>query len=442
MCALRIDGAGRGDYAAGMAETLDGIIDLIARADGSRVIQAPSGLAQSAAFIAALKAAPEAAAQALFTGLFIPGVDTFDFTNLHPTTEASIPLMAPYWRGGFEAGRVAPLRLSYRKFYARLAAREGDFSGVDVGVAVVTPGEGGTFCFGVAADAGPAMLTGARFRVALVNEAAPRIANARSVAVPREAFCMAVPIEEPLNWVKPEAPPQGPLAVIAERVARLIREGDVLQFGIGKLPGAVLTALAVAGAEGLKIHSGLYSDSVLDLWQAGAISDDADAMLAGTALGGSRLARRLADIPQARFAPVSVTHDPRVMARHKQFTAINGALQVDLFGQVNAEFVGGKLVSGPGGSPDFAAGANLAEDGRLIIALPATAGEASRITPRLDAPWVTLPSGLVHYVVTEHGVAALAGKTLEETAEALIAIAAPKHQAMLQQAWGQIRGGM
>jgi acyl CoA:acetate/3-ketoacid CoA transferase beta subunit len=422
------------------AASFNDLISLIAAAKPNARIQVPSGLTQSNALIAALQANPSACQDKVFAGLFIPGVDTFDYTGLHPIARMETPLMAPHLREGLAAGRVWPLQCSYRKAYQRLARSSQSHPATDIGIAVMTPGEGDTLSFALAADAGPAILTGAHIKVALVNETAPRLPNARTTTAPRSAFDLIIGFEEPLNWVTTDPSPTGPLATIADRVASHIRGGDVLQFGIGKLPGTVLSNVAKRiTSGGLKIHSGLYGEGVADLLDAGSLASSEDAMLAGVSLGSAALGERLAANTHARFAPVSITHDPRRMSQHAAFTAINGALQVDLFGQVNAEFVGSRLVSGPGGMPDFVAGANLAAAGRAIIAMPASAGSESRIVPKLETPWVTVPRGLIHLVVTEFGTADLRDKDLDATATALIAIAPPDHRDRLNEAWGHLR---
>ena len=133
------------------------------------------------------------------------------------------------------------------------------------------------------------------------------------------------------------------------------------------------------------------------------------------------------------------THGAAELAGTPRLMAINSALEVDLFGQANLEWRSGRQVSGVGGAPDFARGAMASAGGRSIIALPATAGGASRIVARLTAPTVSLARHETDVIVTEHGVAELRGKTVGERAEALIAIAAPEHRGALQDAWREIR---
>ncbi len=410
--------------------TLEDLVGLIAQGPPGRRVQVPSGLVVSTPLYEALKADPQACEGAVFTGLFIPGVNEKDYSALHPGARMQTPLLSAGLRSGFEAGRIDPFPNSYRRLFEALEAPAASA----VGVAVVAPLGKGRYSFGVAADAGPAAVA-AKIPVALVNEALPAPTAAdHSVIVEEDAFHALIAVSEPIGWLPPDAPLKGPLAAVAANAAGLIEDGDCLQFGIGKLPGQILASLKDRRA--LRVHSGLYHDALADLLDAGAL--DASALSAGVVLGGQSLAQRLI-AAGAKFRAVRDTHDPSAIARLPRFTALNSALQVDLFGQINAEFIGDRLVSGPGGLPDFAQGAQLSPGGRLIIALPATAGAESRIVPRLTSPWATLPRGFAHLIVTEHGVADLRGLSLDSAAQALIAIADPAHQDSLAEAWATLR---
>ena len=139
---------------------------------------------------------------------------------------------------------------------------------------------------------------------------------------------------------------------------------------------------------------------------------------------------------------VTHTHDPAVIGRIPRFIAINGAVEVDLFGQVNAERTNGVLQAGAGGLPAFAQGALASADGRLLICLPATArkGTVSRIVPALgELGLCTLPRHLADTVITEFGAAEVRGLPFDARAQALMAIAAPEHRTALANAWDDIR---
>ena len=204
---------------------------------------------------------------------------------------------------------------------------------------------------------------------------------------------------------------------------------------------------ALRGRQGLGLHGGLVSDEVADLHEAGVLtgarkSHDPKSMVCTAALGSPRVYDWAGRCPDLRFAPVSHTHDVRVLGQIDDFVAINSVLAVDLSGQANAEMLGGRQVSGTGGLLDFVRGARLSKGGRSILALPSTAGGAkvSRIVPHFsDRDVVSCPRADADVVVTEHGVARLRDKSVDERAEALIAIADPAFRRELAERWEALR---
>jgi 4-hydroxybutyrate CoA-transferase len=228
---------------------------------------------------------------------------------------------------------------------------------------------------------------------------------------------------------------------IGAHVAGLIDDGDTIQIGIGKVPAAVLVSLR--GRRDLGLHGGLVSDEVADLHEAGVLTGarkthDAGTMVCTAALGSPRVYDWAGRCPALKFAPVGYTHDVRIISQIDNFVAINSVLSIDLTGQANAEMLGGRQVSGAGGLPDFVRGARLAKGGRSILALPSTAGggKASRIVPCLgESDVISCPRADADIVVTEHGVARLRDKSINERAEALIAIADPAFRDGLADQW-------
>jgi acyl-CoA hydrolase len=226
---------------------------------------------------------------------------------------------------------------------------------------------------------------------------------------------------------------------IAANVASLIPDGATLQLGIGGIPDAVLACLG--DRSDLGIHSEMCSDGVIPLMEAGVITGERKTLHRGKAVVGFVMGtRRLFDFihenPLFEFLPIAHTNDPFVIAQNEKMIAINSALQVDLTGQVCSDSLGTKPYSGFGGQLDFIRGAARSKGGKPIIALPSTArhGTVSRIVPVLDAgAGVVTGRADVHYVVTEHGIAYLHGKTLRQRAEALIAIADPGFRAELEE---------
>jgi acyl-CoA hydrolase len=181
-------------------------------------------------------------------------------------------------------------------------------------------------------------------------------------------------------------------------------------------------------------------DGVVDLMEAGIINGDRKSLHRGKAvtafvLGTQRLFDYIHENPAFEFRSISYTNDPFVVAQNNRMVAINSALQIDLTGQVCADSIGTKPYSGCGGQIDFIRGAARSRGGVPIIALPSTAcgGKVSRIVPVLEpGAGVVTSRADVHYVVTEHGIAYLHGKSLRERAEALIGIAEPHFQQELE----------
>jgi len=225
---------------------------------------------------------------------------------------------------------------------------------------------------------------------------------------------------------------------VARNVASLIPDGATVQTGIGGISEAVLACLG--DKRDLGIHTEMCPDGVIDLMESGVINGERKSLhrgkvVAAFVLGTQRLFDFIHENASFEFRSISYTNDPFVVAQNDKMVAINSALQVDLTGQVCADSLGTKPYSGFGGQLDFIRGAARSRGGVPIIALPSTAmgGSVSRIVPMLEpGAGVVTSRADVHYVVTEHGIAYLHGKTLRERAEALIAIADPRFQQELE----------
>ncbi|MDX1410478.1 MAG: acetyl-CoA hydrolase/transferase C-terminal domain-containing protein, partial [Saprospiraceae bacterium] len=234
---------------------------------------------------------------------------------------------------------------------------------------------------------------------------------------------------------------------IGEQVAGLIEDGSTMQMGIGAIPDGVLYFLGEK--RDLGIHSELFSDGVVGLYEAGVINNEKKTlhpgkMIAGFLLGTNRLYEFAHDNPVVELHPTEYINDPRVIAQNEKMVAINSAIEVDLTGQVCADSIGTRLFSGTGGQLDFVRGAARSKGGKPIIALPSTAnvkGEMiSRIVPTLKpGAGVVTTRNDVHYVVTEFGVADLYGKTIRQRTRALIDIAHPELQEGLEEQAGVLR---
>jgi acetyl-CoA hydrolase len=226
---------------------------------------------------------------------------------------------------------------------------------------------------------------------------------------------------------------------IADHVARLIPDRATIELGLGAIPQAVTRALG--RKQGLGIHSGAIGDGIADLMEAGIVDNrhkeiDPAVTVATMLMGTSRLYRFADRNPAIQIRATSYTHDALVLGNFRRFIAINGALEVDLTGQVNAETARGRHIGLVGGQMDFIRAANRAAQGRSIIALQSTDRERtrSRIVAMLADGIVTTPRAEADLVVTEHGIAELCGRTLAERARALIAVADPAFRAELEQA--------
>jgi len=409
----------------------DALIDLRRRLpDGPIRLHIPGAAAEPLAFAEVLAADPALGRGITFTGVWIPGVNRTDWSGLGDGAETTFA--APEWTDSRRAGRMQVRPLGYRQAWDWVAT-----SPLDAAIVQVAPPDREGRCnLSLTADFTSAVLERPVPVIGLINPALPVIQGAPSLALSRF-----------VTWVEVDHAPAtydpGPVDPVTEAVARvtagLIPHGAVLQTGIGKLGAAVFNALT--DRRGLRIHSGMASDSLMALLDAGAMAEVPGAITIGAILGSPALGNRLADDPRVRMEGVPVTHGFEVLSRLDGLAAINSAVEVDLFGQANAEHVGGRLVSGIGGLGDFLRGAAAARGGLPILALPSETpgGKHSRIVPQLGPGITTISRTDVAIVVTEHGAADLRGLTLDARAEALIAIAAPARRAELAAGWDEMR---
>lgn len=225
---------------------------------------------------------------------------------------------------------------------------------------------------------------------------------------------------------------------IGQNVAELIRDGDTLQLGIGAIPDAVL--LFLKEKHDLGIHTEMFSDGVVELVEAGVITNKKKTLHRGQSvatflMGTRRLYDYVDNNPAVAMYPVDYVNDPYVIGQNDNLVSINSCVQIDIMGQVVSTSAGLRQISGVGGQVDFVRGANLSKGGRAIMAMPSTTGKGkiSKIVPFLDqGSAVTTSRNDVNYVVTEYGIAQLRGKSLRQRAEALIAIAHPDFRAELR----------
>jgi acyl-CoA hydrolase len=296
------------------------------------------------------------------------------------------------------------------------------------------PDEHGEHSMGLLNDYLKIAMRRARVVVAEINERVPWTYGDAPLDIERVDYAVRTS-RAPLEYSS-RAPTEVD-TTIAARVAELVPDGAVIQIGIGAMPSAILNALHSHRRLGL--HSGMISDSVVDLVESGAVTNETKPFDRGMSVAGTLLGtRRLYDFahrnPALRLMPLSFTHNVELLARIDGFTSLNSAIEVDLTGQVNAEVAGGKYIGAVGGQVDYVRAARRARGGRSIIALPSAArgGTISRIVASLTAPVVTTARSDVDVVVTEYGAAELRGRSLEERARRLIRIAHPRFREDLE----------
>jgi acyl-CoA hydrolase len=231
---------------------------------------------------------------------------------------------------------------------------------------------------------------------------------------------------------------------IARHALTYVHDGSTLQTGIGAIPNVVAAELARGPLGGFGVHSEMFTTGLMRLHQAGKVTNDAKGMFDGVsvttfALGVSELYEWLDGNADVAFVPVDTVNDPTVISRNANLVSINGALSVDLYGQVMADSIDGRQISGVGGHEDFVAGAELHLDARSLICLRSTAVRDGEVVSRIagvppEGTIVSTPRHHTGVVITEYGVAELTGCTVRERAHLLTDIAHPDFRRDLRKA--------
>ena len=306
---------------------------------------------------------------------------------------------------------------------------------LDVALISVSPPDKNGYCtLGVSCDITKAAIDNAKVIIAEINPYMPRVAGDGIIHCSN--ITAAVEVSYPI-YEAPEKPISEREQKIGAHVAALVPNGATLQMGIGGIPNAVLHELK--NHKDLGIHTEMFSDGIIDLVQSGVINNKMKSIhrgliVSGFAIGSRRLYDFMDDNPSIRLLDIEYVNNPTVIRKNDKVIAINSAIEIDLFGQVCADSIGFRQYSGVGGQVDYMRGAALSRGGKPIIALPSTTSNGiSRIVSQLrpGASVVTTRSH-VHYVVTEYGTAYLHGKTLQQRAKALIAIAHPDQREQLE----------
>ncbi|GAA1851710.1 acetyl-CoA hydrolase/transferase family protein [Pseudonocardia ailaonensis] len=335
--------------------------------------------------------------------------------------------------GGRVPRRLAPITDHLTATLAEVARTFGRGERrVDAFVALVAPPDDDGFCsLGPVVSYSPAAAASARRRIIITNPEMPRFSGHRGLH--QDSCTVLEGPARPLGVLPPRPPSEAELR-IGKSVAGLISDGAVLQLGIGGIPESLIGNL-IGQHSGLRLHSGAIPEAAMAAFDAGVFDDSPrrTTSLLGTAELYAYAARPENGI---EILPVTETHAPEVLAGLGTFFAVNSCFEVDLFGQVNAEFAAGERRASAGGQADFGHWAHLSA-GANIMALRSVDGSGvSRIVAQLPAPHVvTTNRSDLDAVVTEFGVAWLRGRTAGERAEALVDVAHPDHRDELRTAW-------
>jgi acyl-CoA hydrolase len=274
----------------------------------------------------------------------------------------------------------------------------------------------------------------------LIVEVNPHLPRTRSLppeydnTIPLELVDVMVE-SDAVPFVLAEPPTDEVDAAIAAHALAYVREGSTLQTGIGAIPNIVATELASGVLGGFGVHSEMFTTGLMRLHQAGKVTNAGKGVFDGVsvttfALGTAELYEWLDGNGSVAFLPVDVVNDPTVIARNADLVSINGALSVDLFGQVVADSIDGRQISGVGGHEDFVAGAEMHLDTHSLICLRSTAVREGQTLSRIagllpEGAVVSTPRHHTGVVVTEYGAVDLRGLTVRERAHGLVDIAHP-----------------
>ncbi|MEC9346156.1 MAG: acetyl-CoA hydrolase/transferase C-terminal domain-containing protein [Pseudomonadota bacterium] len=407
---------------------------------GARVF-VQGGAAEPRTLIGAMADDPDCGDGCTFTQVSVPGVNRTDLALLHERARGLAFFGTPETAESLASGRTLLLPKQYHMLYRYLQ----DDHEVDVAVIQVGPQRAdGCFPQGLGQDSLPAILPKARLVIAEVNRDMPL--GAGTPPVPGSRIDIAVEVDAPPQEFRIGAVTDDVRAVAAE-VEKLVRDGDCIQIGIGTLPVAVLQALRTRNDLG--IHSGMLADGMPELVDGGNVNGrrktiDTGLIVAGVPLGSRALMDWTVGRADLVCQPIGYTHDSALIGQIDNFVSINSGLEVDLFGQLNAETLKGRQISATGGSVDFMRGAARSRGGRSIVAMTATAagGKLSRIVATIDPGNVV--TGLrtdIDYVVTEYGAARLRNLPVSQRPGALIEIAAPAFRDGLRDAWREMTKG-
>lgn len=414
--------------------------DAVKRIPPGSTVYVQGSAGEPTELLKALAADPDAGRDCTFTGFCVPGMNPWDFASLHPTARAITFFGTPDNQASMKDGRTIFIPKQYHAMHRYL---QEDLK-IDVALVSLQDQGDGTFHHGFGLDSQDAALSQASLVIAEINDQMPDAGTAPSVPGDIVSIGVRTSHAAPTLGIGQVTPD---IQAVADAVAGMIRDGDCIQIGIGTLPVTLLRALG--SKNDLGIHSGMLADGMPELIDNGNANGrvktiDRGIHVAGVPNGSPSLYDWMDGQKSLHWRPISYTHDSAVIGQIDNFISINSGIQVDLWGQLNAESVHGKQISGTGGSVDFMRGAQRSRGGKSIMAMTATAagGKVSKIVANLDkGATVTALRTDIDYVVTEHGVANLRNMAVNQRPDALINVAAPQFRDQLRDQWrDQIRG--
>lgn len=306
---------------------------------------------------------------------------------------------------------------------------------IDVAFIQVTPPDAQGYCsLGVAVDIVMAAARSAKHVIAQINDRMPHTYG--QCYLHKDEIAAFIKVSEPIPSV-PVVELDEDMLQIGKYVSLLIEDGCTLQAGIGKIPDAVLSNLT--GHNDLGVHTEMFSDGLLNLYQNGNITNRLKGVHEGKTItsfcfGSQKVYDFVDNNPHVEFHGTAYVNNPSVIAQNNKMVSITSATEVDLTGQIVSDSTAGQFYSGLGGQVDFIRGAGMSRGGRSIIAMPSTAknGTISRIVSVVsEGSGVVATRGDIHYVVTEYGIATLRGRSIRERVMELIQVAHPKFRDQL-----------
>lgn len=307
-------------------------------------------------------------------------------------------------------------------------------------VQVSPPDKHGNCSLGTSVDITKAAIETADLVIALVNPQVPRVFG--DGIIPFSEIDEAVEYNGPLIETKPKPLTEKEIK-IGKLAAELIEDNSTLQIGIGSIPDAVLASLK--GHKNLGVHSEMWSDGLLPLLKTGVVNNSKKSIYNGKTVasflnGSKEIIDFVNDNPSVLLLEAREVNNPRTISKNDRMVSINSAVEIDLTGQVCADSVGARVISGVGGQVDFIRGATLSKGGKSILALTSRSRKGnSRIVAALHpGAGIVTTRAHVHHVVTEYGSVELFGKTIGERAKALIEISHPEDREMLDRQFFEI----